>query len=237
MLATVAHELRGPLTALVTSAELLVEDFDTLPPAQMRDMINTMHRGALWLHGLVENLLCAATIREGRFQIHRQTVALQDVIEEVRPVVAPLLGQKGQWLETSARGHIPEVSADARRIGQVLVNLIGNASKYTDGRSAVELQMAIRGDESIRVSIADRGPGIPTGSEDQLFDPFFRTASAAGSTKAGAGLGLSIVRSIVEAHDGHVGAKNRRSGGACFWFDLPLTMLTPTPQASWTKNP
>src|SRR5436189_6296029 len=83
VLSTVAHGLRGPLTALVTSAELLVEDFDSLPPEQMRDMVTTMHRGALWLHGLVENLLCAATIRDGRFQIHRQTVALEDVIEEV----------------------------------------------------------------------------------------------------------------------------------------------------------
>jgi len=231
MLSTVAHELRGPLTALVTSAELLVEDFDTLPPNQMRDMVTTMHRGALWLHGLVENLLCAATIRDGRFQIHRQTVALEDVIEEVRPVVAPILGQKGHRLETSTKGAIPDISADPRRIGQVLVNLIGNASKYTDDPCAIELMLAIHGD-SVRITVADRGPGIPAGSEDQLFDPFFRSTSAARSAKEGVGLGLSIVRSIVDAHDGRVGAANRRGGGACFWFELPLIVLAPTPPAS-----
>jgi two-component system sensor histidine kinase KdpD len=219
----------------VTSAELLVEDFDTLPANQMRDMVTTMHRGALWLHGLVENLLCAATIRDGHFQIHRQTVAMEDVIDEVRPVVAPLLGQKGQALEVTYRGEVPEVSADARRIGQVLVNLVSNASKYTDKSSPIELRLEVRG-EAVRVSVADRGPGIPSGIEDQLFEPFYRTDAAAGSTKAGVGLGLSIVRSIVEAHDGNVGAKNRRGGGACFWFDLPITVLAPPPRASWTDN-
>jgi two-component system sensor histidine kinase KdpD len=234
MLSTVAHELRGPLTALVTSAELLVEDFDSLSPNQMRDMVTARHRGALWLHGLVENLLCAATIRDGRFQVHLQTMALEDVIEEVRPVVAPILRQKGQWLETSDKGAIPEISADPRRIGQVLVNLIGNASKYTDGGSAIEVILAVHG-ESVRVSVADRGPGIPAGIEDQLFEPFYRTNSAARSAKEGVGLGLSIVRSIVDAHDGRVGAANRPGGGACFWFELPLIVLAPTPPASRTQ--
>jgi two-component system sensor histidine kinase KdpD len=197
-------------------------------------MVTTMHRGALWLHGLVENLLCAATIRDGRFQVHRQTVALEDVIDEVRPVVAPLLGQKGQRLETSNKGAIPEISADPRRIGQVLVNLIGNASKYTDDSSPIELSVAIHG-ESVRVTVADRGPGIPAGTEDQLFEPFYRAGSAARSAKEGVGLGLSIVRSIVDAHDGRVGAVNRPGGGACFWFELPLIVLAPPSQASWTQ--
>jgi len=222
VLTTVAHELRGPLTALVTSAELLVEDFDTLPPNQMRDMITTMHRGALWLHGLVENLLCAATIRDGHFRIHRQPVALEDIIDEVQPVVAPILRQKGQRLEISMQGVVPELSADARRIGQVLVNLIGNASKYTDDRTSVELIVDPR-PQVVRVMVADRGPGFPAGSETELFEPFHRTAAAGHSGKEGVGLGLSIVRSIVEAHDGSVGAENRRGGGALFWFDLPLT--------------
>jgi two-component system sensor histidine kinase KdpD len=235
VLSTVAHELRGPLTALVTSAELLVEDFDSLPPEQMREMVTTMHRGALWLHGLVENLLCAATIRDGRFQIHRQTVALEDVIEEVQPVVAPILKQKGQWLEISPRNVIPDIAADPRRLGQVLVNLIGNASKYTDARSAIELLLDVRG-QWIRVTVADRGPGIPIGGESELFEPFHRSSAAAHSAKEGVGLGLSIVRSIVEAHDGRVGAENRRGGGACFWFELPRPVLTPPPQSSWPNR-
>jgi two-component system sensor histidine kinase KdpD len=232
VLSTVAHELRGPLTALVTSAELLVEDFDSLPPEQMRQMVSTMHRGALWLHGLVENLLCAATITDGRFQVHRQIVTLGDVISEVQPVVAPLLGQKGQQLEIQMKGPIPDVLADPRRIGQVLVNLVGNASKYTDNSETIELLVGAQ-DGMVRTTVADRGPGIPPGRVEQLFEPFYRSSSAARSSKEGVGLGLSIVRSIVAAHDGRVGAENRHGGGACFWFELPIPIPTPTPQTNW----
>jgi len=233
ILSTVAHELRGPLTALVTSAELLVEDFDTLPANQMRDMVTTMHRGALWLHGLVENLLCAATIRDGHFQIHRQAVTLEDVIAEVEPVVAPLLKQKGQRLEISMQGFVPELAADPRRIGQVLVNLIGNASKYTDNWSTVEL-IVEPGAKAVRVTVADRGPGIPSGDESLLFEPFHRAAGH--SAKEGVGLGLSIVRSIIEAHEGRVGAANRRGGGALFWFELPLAAASLSRHSWASKN-
>src|SRR5215470_9631195 len=81
VLATVAHELRGPLTALATSSELLAEDFLHLDPEQVKTMLGAMHRRTLWLQGLVENLLCAATIREGRLQLYRQSLSMSDVIE------------------------------------------------------------------------------------------------------------------------------------------------------------
>src|SRR3954451_13609594 len=91
VLATVAHELRGPLTALATSSELLAEDFVHLEPQQIRDMLGAMHRRALWLQGLVENLLCAATIREGRLSLYRQSLSLTDLLEDVDAVVRPIL--------------------------------------------------------------------------------------------------------------------------------------------------
>src|SRR5919199_3660624 len=96
VLATVAHELRGPLTALATSSELLAEDFEVLDPEQVRGMLSAIHRRTLWLQGLVENLLAAATIREGRFELHRQATQLADVLADVRTVVEPLLRQRGQ---------------------------------------------------------------------------------------------------------------------------------------------
>src|SRR5437667_12369772 len=98
VMATIAHELRGPLTALATSSELLAEDFLHLDPEQVKSMLGAMHRRTLWLQGLVENLLCAATIREGRLTLHRQTLSLADVIAEVDAVVGPLLAQRGQRL-------------------------------------------------------------------------------------------------------------------------------------------
>src|SRR5205085_9223053 len=130
VLATVAHELRGPLTALATSSELLAEDFSHLDPEQVKSMLGAMHRRTLWLQGLVENLLCAATIREGRLQLHCQSLSLVDVIEDVEAVVTPLLEQRGQRLRVRLADRLPEVMADSRRLGQVLINLILNASKF-----------------------------------------------------------------------------------------------------------
>src|SRR5687768_11899478 len=93
VLATVAHELRGPLTALATSSEILAEDFEALGTEQVRGMLSAIHRRTLWLQGLVENLLCAATIREGRLTLHRQSLTLSDLLSDVQDVVAPLLAQ------------------------------------------------------------------------------------------------------------------------------------------------
>src|SRR5438105_15333017 len=124
VLATVAHELRGPLTALATSSELLAEDFVHLEPQQIRDMLGAMHRRALWLQGLVENLLCAATIREGRLSLFRQSLSLSDLLADVEAVVGPLLAQRGQRLRVRFGQGVAEVLGDSRRLSQVLVNLI-----------------------------------------------------------------------------------------------------------------
>ncbi len=124
VMATIAHELRGPLTALATSSELLAEDFLHLDPEQVKTMLGAMHRRTLWLQGLVENLLCAATIREGRLQLYRQSLSLVDLLEDVDAVVGPLLAQRGQRLRVRFAHGVPEVIGDSRRLSQVLVNLI-----------------------------------------------------------------------------------------------------------------
>src|SRR2546421_5794574 len=130
VLATVAHELRGPLTALATSSELLAEDFMHLDPQQVKGMLAAMHRRTLWLQGLVENLLCAATIREGRLHLYRQSLSMSDLLADVEAVVEPLLAQRGQRLRIRSGQRVPEVLGDSRRLGQALVNLILNANKF-----------------------------------------------------------------------------------------------------------
>src|SRR5204863_5599087 len=122
VLATVAHELRGPLTALATSSELLAEDFDQLDPDEVKLMLGAMRRRTLWLQGLVENLLCAATICEGRLQLYRQSLSLFDLLADVEAVVGPLLEQRGQRLRVRFAHGAPEVLGDSRRLSQVLVN-------------------------------------------------------------------------------------------------------------------
>jgi signal transduction histidine kinase len=217
----VAHELRGPLMALATSSELLVEDFEGLAPAQVREMVAGIHSRAIWLQGLVENLLLAATVQEGRLHLHIQPTNLMEVVTEVQQVVQPLLQRRSQHLRVRGRGRLPEVPADSRRIGQVLVNLVLNASKFSPPGTDVEVTLIRRG-EHIHVAVLDRGPGLPAGMAERLFEPFYRAPTAEQSGQEGIGLGLAIVKSIVEHHGGRCGAENRPDGGARFWFELPL---------------
>lgn len=217
ILATVAHELRGPLTALETASEILDRDFDLLDPKQMRSMISSIHRRALWLRGLAENLLCAATIGDGNLWIHRRPVDLHEVIDEVAALLQPLLNRKDQRLRIRARA-IPLVAADGHRVTQVLLNLVSNAHKYAPPGTAVVVAVATRG-ACVRVTVADHGPGIPAANADRLFEPYYRAGRVGGE---GIGIGLSVVRSIVEAHGGTAGFRNRQTGGAVFWVELPV---------------
>lgn len=220
VLATVAHELRGPLTAIATSSELLAEDFQQLDPAQVKSMLGAMHRRTLWLQGLVENLLCAATIREGRLHLYRQSLSLSDLLDDVEAVVGPLVSQRGQRLRVRISQDVAEVLGDSRRLGQVLVNLILNASKFGAPNSPIDLAITGHGD-AVRISVADRGPGVTIEHAHRLFEAYFRDPATAVSGTDGVGLGLSIVKSIIEAHGGLVGVERRHGGGARFWFTVP----------------
>src|SRR5258708_23675640 len=201
VMATIAHELRGPLTALATSSELLAEDFLHLDPEQVKTMLGAMHRRTLWLQGLVENLLCAATIREGRLQLYRQSLSLVDLLEDVDAVVGPLLAQRGQRLRVRFGHAVPEVIGDSRRLSQVLVNLILNASKFGAANSPIDLTIVTHGDE-VRLSVGDRGPGVSAEHMHRLFEPYYRDPASSGSGKDGGGLGPSLVQSIAHAPRG-----------------------------------
>jgi signal transduction histidine kinase len=226
VLAAVAHELRTSLTALATSSELLAEDLETLDPSEIRGMVAAIRRGAVWIQALVENLLCAAAIREGRFRVQPRPIDLLDVVEDIVPIVGPLLAQRGQRLRSSQRGALPHVAADARRVGQVLVNLISNAAKFSAPGTPIDIGLTGRAGW-LRVSVSDCGPGLPPGGRARLFEPFERGEAAERGGPEGVGLGLAIVASIVEAHSGRVGAENRPGGGARFWFELPVVPAHP----------
>lgn len=219
LLSIIAHELRAPLASLTTSAGLLLEDFDVVEREQLRRMIATIHRGSLWLQNLVDNLLNAAAISSGRLRLKREVIDLADVVLEITPVVEPILTLKGQSLYLAANPGAGLVLADPRRIGQVLVNLVLNASKYAGPGTAIDIAITQEAGR-VRLTVADQGPGIPPGTEDRIFEPFYQ-ASRPDCSPEGVGLGLAIVRWLVEAHGGSVGGANRPEGGACFWFELP----------------
>lgn len=224
ILATVAHELRGPLSAMATASEMLERDFDLLDLQQVKVMVSSINRRALWLRGLMENLLCAATVDDGRLRIQQRPVDLRALVDEVGLLLEPLLKRKAQRLRVRARPTLPFVVGDEHRLSQVLLNLLSNASKYSGTETTVDVAITMR-PGAVRVTVADRGPGVTRANAGQLFEAYNRAGRTDGD---GLGIGLSVVRSIIEAHNGHVGYARRGGGGAMFWFELtPISRALP----------
>lgn len=215
-LATVAHELRNPVAAMETSSELLARDFELLSSTEVRAMIAAIHRRAIWLHDLVENLLCAATARDGQFRMQRRPFDVRELLADARPILEPLLARKEQRLRIATGRTVPIVAADARRLGQALVNLVTNASKYSPVGTTIDLSIRER-KGWVRVSVADRGQGIARDRLSGLFEPYNRAGRTDGD---GVGIGLSIVKLIVDGHEGRLGVASRRGGGTTFWFEI-----------------
>ena len=133
----------------------------------------------------------------------------------------PLQEKHGQWLVVEMPATIPWVQADSRRIVQVLVNLLFNAIKYSPDETKITLGVAVS-QEWVRITVADRGPGVPSGIKDKVFYQFVHYDMEDAKSRHGVGLGLSVVKAIIEAHNGQVGVDNRPGGGAIFWFTLPV---------------
>jgi signal transduction histidine kinase len=214
-----AHELRGPMAGLVASTEAILEDFEILDRARIRKIVAAAHRRAVFLQSFVENLLYADTLG------HPQLISVLEVLAEVRIVVEPLLVERQQRLRIRCSERVPDLFADGRRIAQALINLILNASKFSPIGTPISVLVRSQ-DGFVQVWILDQGPGIPDGDAGRLFVPGYRFRGDASASRGGLGLGLSVVRSVVEGHGGSVGADNRPGGGARFWLKLPVEPAT-----------
>lgn len=210
VLANVSHEFRTPLAAQLAALELL-RDRLAAPgagsDAETGQLVASLERGSLRLTQLVDNLLESVRIEAGEDGIRRRPVALDEVIEAAVELTRPLLDQRGQRLTVELPYPLPVVEGDAPRLTQVFVNLLGNANKFAPAGSALRIGGEVRPGE-VALWVEDEGPGLPAGSEARLFERFVRTASAAGEEpeESGMGLGLWIVKSIVERHGGRVEA-------------------------------
>jgi PAS domain S-box-containing protein len=220
-LANIAHEFRTPLSALAASTELLLDGASELTPAELEELLISLHLGVLNLQTLVDNLLESASIEAGRFRVYPRPSDLGEIIAEAMRTMQPLLDKRGQRLTVELPAAIPVVRADPRRVAQVLVNLLSNASKY--GPDDAEIAIGATTDDGwVRVTVADRGPGIPSGYRKTLFRRFVPPSPGANDGQYGTGLGLSVVKAIVEAQGGQVGVDDRPKGGSIFWFTLPM---------------
>ncbi len=219
LMAEVFHELRSPICAVSMAAHFLATDFDRMEPERVRSMLATIQHNAGQLLNDLNDLLNRSTFSVDAPSLLTAPVKLDQVVDQVIWKLEPLLVQRGQTVR-KAYGHLPDVLADERRIDQVLVNLLTNANKYSVDGDEFVIDAVVR-NGTVLVSVEDHGPGIDAKDREHIFDRFYRAGETAASVN-GAGLGLAIVRTIVEAHRGRAGVDDASPRGARFWFTLPL---------------
>lgn len=219
-LANVAHEFRTPLSGIAATTELLVEEGSDLTPSELNELVETIRLSTLHLQTLVGNLLESTTIEAGCFQVHRRPINFQEVVQEATNLMSPLLKRRSQNLVLTMPDELPTLWADANRLTQVLVNLLSNASKFSPMGGKIELNIT-QDPDWMTIAVLDSGPGLPTERFADLFKRFV-TANQSHDTQYGIGLGLSVVKSIVEMHGGQVGAENLPKEGAKVWFTIPI---------------
>ena len=220
VLANISHEFRTPLAAQLASIELLLDNLETMQPAQRRDLTESLQRGALRLTRLIDNLLESVRIEAGQLAIRRQSVDLAEVIEDARTLIGSLLTLRRQRLEVRLPEELPLIEGDKHRLTQVFVNLLANANKFAPEGSTVRIGCEV--DESrLAVWVEDEGPGPASPAGEGLFAPFRRGAEHE-PEPGGLGLGLWIVRSIVERHGGTVGVQRTDESRTRFTMILPV---------------
>lgn len=220
-IASITHEFRTPLSALNASVEFLLDEMSHLTKAEIAELLRSVHMSVTGLQTLIDNLLESNSIEAGIFSIHCRTVDIKAVIEEARQVMQPLLLRRRQTVILNLSEPLPVIYADPTRLKQVLVNLLSNASKYGPIDQYIEVIAAPVNCKELKLAVADHGPGIREADRGLLFKRFARIYNQDGP-QFGMGLGLSVVKAIVEAHGGRVGVETPPSGGSIFWFTLPI---------------
>ncbi|HTO90549.1 MAG TPA: sensor histidine kinase KdpD [Candidatus Sulfotelmatobacter sp.] len=222
LLSSVSHDLRTPLAAILGAATSLRDDAGRLPAETRHELADTIADEATHLNRLVGDLLDVTRLESGALPLHRDWHSVQELVGVALGRLEAQIGSRVVRLDLSP--ELPLVSLDDVLFGQVLINLIENALRYSPESSPIEISARIEGGELV-LEVADRGPGLPPGEESKVFDKFYRGDGPA--KRGGVGLGLTISRGIVEAHDGTLTAENRPGGGACFRIRLPASADAP----------
>jgi two-component system sensor histidine kinase KdpD len=216
VLSAVSHDLRTPLTVVVGLADALARGDSSLPPEFSR-VAAELREQAMRLSRMVENLLDMARLRAGRVKLLKAWQPLEEVVGS--SVSAVEANYPGLTVRIELAADLPVLEFDGVLIERVLVNLLENAVRHGAG-SAIAIRAA-RQERAVEINVEDRGPGLPPGGVDRLFDMFER--GNPGTQSGGTGMGLAISKAIIEAHGGAIRAGNREGGGACFTVSLPVT--------------
>jgi PAS domain S-box-containing protein len=221
-IATLAHELRNPLAPIQSGLSAL-----RLQDARDNPLIDMLERQFAHLVHLVEDLLDVSRVTSGKITLRRAPIELRDVVRAALETVRPLVEANRQTLQVSLPDEPMPLDGDATRLAQVLTNILNNASKYTLEGGRIELR-ASREDGEVVLRVQDSGVGIPAAMLDKVFDAFTQVGSTVERAQGGLGVGLALVRKLVELHGGRVDAQSPGAGkGSTFTVRLPLAQAAP----------
>jgi GAF domain-containing protein/anti-sigma regulatory factor (Ser/Thr protein kinase) len=220
-LASMSHELRTPMNAVLGYTRMLLMNVYGELPAKVRDVHGRIDKSGRHLLGLINDILDFSKIEAGQLALAINPYSIKDVIQAVVAGTQSLAAEKNLPLKVTLPAGLPPVLGDERRITQVLMNLVGNAIKFTDsGEVRVDASVT---DGAIEVAVSDTGPGIAEADQDKIFEEFRQAeGSTSAQRKGGTGLGLAIAKRIVELHGGKIWVESEVGRGSKFTFTLPF---------------
>ena len=219
-LANMSHELRTPLNAILGYTELILDEIYGEVPEPLRDVLERVQQSGRHLLDLINDVLDISKMEAGQLTLSLNEYSMAEVVYTVSTAVESLATEKSLALKVDLAPELPQGKGDERRLAQVLLNLVGNAIKFTDA-GEVQIQVT-ETDDIFTVAVADTGPGIAEADQLTIFEEFQQADSSSTRLKGGTGLGLAIVKRIVEMHGGRVWVESSLGKGSTFWFTLPV---------------
>jgi signal transduction histidine kinase len=219
-LANMSHELRTPLNAILGYTELMADGAYGEPSEKMLGILKRLETNGKHLLGLINDVLDLSKIEAGQLVLELSDYCIQDIAQTVRSTLEPLATDKKLGFKVEIASQLPPGRGDGRRLTQVLINLVGNAIKFTDAGEVAIKAEAHNG--SFHVSVHDTGPGISSADQARLFQEFQQADNAITRKKGGTGLGLAISKRIIEMHGGRIWVESQVGQGSTFAFTLPV---------------
>jgi signal transduction histidine kinase len=221
-LANMSHELRTPLNAILGYTELISDGAYGEPSEETLGVLKRLEANGKHLLGLINDVLDLSKIEAGQLVLELSDYCIDDIAQTVRSTLEPLATDKKLDFKLEVAPKLPSGRGDGRRLTQVLINLVGNAIKFTDaGEIAIE---ANANNGSFCVFVRDTGPGISAADQAKLFQEFQQADNAITKKKGGTGLGLAISKRIIEMHGGRIWVESQPGQGSTFAFTLPITV-------------
>ena len=219
-LANMSHELRTPLNAILGYTELIVDRIYGEVPGKIDEVLERVQKSGRHLLGLINDVLDLSKIEAGQLALQLTDYSFSDVVQAVASSVGSLAAEKQLELTVDVAPDLPMGRGDERRITQVLLNLVGNAIKFTDkGKVAVRVSAS---DGAFLAAVTDTGPGIKKEDQERIFEEFQQSDSALTKGKTGTGLGLAIAKRIVELHGGRIWVESTLGEGSTFYLRIPV---------------